>query len=976
VNAFLIVLVDLNLMEGTAERKISLFKLCAKVLLAHPSRHAISPALETAYVGSPFFEPREPGSSSHGELARHTFDLADFERPTSFRRITDAFQPSRHRLLVRGVPTAASCSRFPRVRTITSIDDFIQLVVELPDSLRFSFGLHLRDEKPGDKSLMAAALPLLAGIALGPEWESVARYLRGVQDRRSGNAFTFVSELEPGLVRFFANICAKSQSRYDVVRMRCDQCWQAAIKRVRRYEILSTSADPGLTQIGQTLTNCDGRLENAIRDYRRLMRELCHSWKSADLRYEYVFRSSARGFHSLIKAAPKLSRSPQKVLETYSCKVVKIGSEIQTDFQLAKDRVVLVGYRSFAVSEVQRILQRLRQQRNTALEFFLVGGKSYLVDFAPRTAPEILKSFRFSPFENAPLLQRDAHQPFFQKNGSTAAWTEWRMSTFDYLLELNLFASRSFRDPSSYPIFPWVLLDFTENLLNLENSSIFRDFRYPIFAQLPEQRAILHAKMDSTGPVTRDNAMFFVAPSNPTIIAHWLVRLEPFTSLHLDTESGRFGFSARLFQSLSQSAQAVQISACNWELTPEFFCQSEFLRNLNRLEIGGGIDHVVLPEWSQTAAEFVYLHRKALESDVVSAQIHAWIDLVFGVGTAGQAAFDSCNVCSPLLFADVWQKYGTTPEDRRLVETVLTKSGQYPPPLFDAPHPARSPKPAVRTGKPVVISFDKFPVVMSRTFSGDGKEIKYFVVYDDGSTFFVSAQRGNCKQTQVGEITGIRFSVGPFVVSDRVQILKPNGIEVCNLPAKKLVCAASDENTMVYATRGGQICSLESKICSILYEKVVLMAISLEFDLLVVATLEANVLLYSLSKGVFRFRCDLEGEIATKILITPGWGFVVVLTRNHVHAFNVNGVKIRTETCPSSILCWCAWKSPKGFDCIAAADDKGRLIVCEAFYLRFGESLCFCRGLVVDLSYVSESATLSAVTRDGKCYWVVYSPVE
>ena len=43
------------------------------------------------------------------------------------------------------------------------------------------------------------------------------------------------------------------------------------------------------------------------------------------------------------------------------------------------------------------------------------------------------------------------------------------------------------------------------------------------------------------------------------------------------------------------------------------------------------IDHVDLPPWSRGCArEFVRLHRQALESEYVSANLHHWIDLCFG----------------------------------------------------------------------------------------------------------------------------------------------------------------------------------------------------------------------------------------------------------------------------------------------------------------------------------------------------------
>lgn len=42
------------------------------------------------------------------------------------------------------------------------------------------------------------------------------------------------------------------------------------------------------------------------------------------------------------------------------------------------------------------------------------------------------------------------------------------------------------------------------------------------------------------------------------------------------------------------------------------------------------VNDVILPPWATTPEEFIAIHRRALESEYVSQNLHHWIDLIFG----------------------------------------------------------------------------------------------------------------------------------------------------------------------------------------------------------------------------------------------------------------------------------------------------------------------------------------------------------
>ncbi|CAB1115290.1 unnamed protein product [Ectocarpus sp. CCAP 1310/34] len=135
-------------------------------------------------------------------------------------------------------------------------------------------------------------------------------------------------------------------------------------------------------------------------------------------------------------------------------------------------------------------------------------------------------------------------------------------------------------------------------------------------------------------------------------ILHYLLRLEPFTKLALALQGGRFDKADRLFRDVRSSWESASRENLQdvRELTPEFFNLPEFLVNSNGFDFGftqkgQGVHDVVLPPWAKgDPAEFIRLHRKALESPHVSKNLHSWIGLIFGCKQRGPEAVEAQNV--------------------------------------------------------------------------------------------------------------------------------------------------------------------------------------------------------------------------------------------------------------------------------------------------------------------------------------------
>lgn len=61
-------------------------------------------------------------------------------------------------------------------------------------------------------------------------------------------------------------------------------------------------------------------------------------------------------------------------------------------------------------------------------------------------------------------------------------WRRREMTNFEYLMILNTLAGRSYNDLTQYPIFPWVLSDYSSEILDFNKSSTFRDLSKPVGA--------------------------------------------------------------------------------------------------------------------------------------------------------------------------------------------------------------------------------------------------------------------------------------------------------------------------------------------------------------------------------------------------------------------------------------------------------------------------------------------------------------
>jgi factor associated with neutral sphingomyelinase activation len=222
-------------------------------------------------------------------------------------------------------------------------------------------------------------------------------------------------------------------------------------------------------------------------------------------------------------------------------------------------------------------------------------------------------------------------------------WIEGAISNYEYLILLNSAANRTRNDLSQYPIFPWVLSNYSSISLDLTNENNYRDLSKPIGA-LNVKR--LKQFKERYNEMNEPKFLYGSHYSTPAYVIGYLVREFPYYMLKL--HSGKFDNPDRLFSSIE-----IDWEICNSlsvkELIPEFYeSDTGFLKNEKKVDFGVNsegerIDIVKLPQWALNQNDFLRKMREALESDYVSKHLHEWIDLIFGYKQRGKEAVEADN---------------------------------------------------------------------------------------------------------------------------------------------------------------------------------------------------------------------------------------------------------------------------------------------------------------------------------------------
>ncbi|KAI3504354.1 hypothetical protein L1887_32955 [Cichorium endivia] len=357
--------------------------------------------------------------------------------------------------------------------------------------------------------------------------------------------------------------------------------------------------------------------------------------------------------------------------------------------------------RSWLLSSLHQVHNRRYLLRRSALELFMLDRSNFFFDFGNSEAR--MNAYRAIVHSRPPRLNNiylatQRPEQLLKRSQLMERWSRWEISNFEYLMQLNTLAGRSYNDITQYPVFPWILSDYKSTRLDLSNPLSYRDLSKPIGALNDERFKKLQERYSSCNNPVIPKYHYGSHYSTASTVLYYLMRVEPFTSLSIRLQGGKFEHSDRMFSDIGATWNGILDDMNDVkELVPEMFYLPEMLTNENSIDfgttqLGNKLDSVKLPPWAENPIDFMHKHRLALESEHVSAHLHEWIDLIFGYKQQGKEAVAASNVFFYITYEgaiDVDKIQD--PVQRRAVQDQVAYIGQTPSRLLAIPHLKKMP---------------------------------------------------------------------------------------------------------------------------------------------------------------------------------------------------------------------------------------------------------------------------------------------
>ena len=308
----------------------------------------------------------------------------------------------------------------------------------------------------------------------------------------------------------------------------------------------------------------------------------------------------------------------------YACCTIKYD-------HLKKDKKIVLEF-----NDIKEVVNRTFFYSWVSFEIFLKNGKSFLFNlFVEETNYDMLE---FLKQKEIPVIRKATE--YFRKEEFAKKWKEEKITTFDYILLLNKYSSRTYNDPNQYPVMPWIFLE--------EGIDFVRNFDLPISVQDDDKKEDFLSKTENyilgDGMISHSNHY-----STSAYICFYLMRINPFTNNMIKFQSKGFDIPDRQYSDMRQTIFLCQKMNNNREMIPELFSIPEIYINLNdndfgKQKDGNRVHNITFDPYAENSIEFCYIIKNKINNNTeINNKINKWFDFIFGVNQLGNYISDKTN---------------------------------------------------------------------------------------------------------------------------------------------------------------------------------------------------------------------------------------------------------------------------------------------------------------------------------------------
>ena len=442
--------------------------------------------------------------------------------------------------------------------------------------------------------------------------------------------------------------------------------------------------------------------------------ELHNFFAFEELKYEFYEEENVKNNKQDLNDLFTLSvLSKQPKSKTQIRRMNEIEKNMIFPFGIKEKKVVIIIF-----EEIEEIIEKRFLLMWQAIEIYLKNGKSYFFNFINHENCQKILDF----FKNNSITKDKIHERDYAKKEKLLRdeWVEGRFNTYEYLLFLNKYGSRTFNDSNQYYVFPWL------KKVNDEAKIDKRDLRYPMAAQTERNKDIsMKRYLDNEDGRNSDFPNHFGTHySTSAYIYFYLMRVEPFTTLMIKLQGYKQEVAERMFTNIDELLYIFNNGRDNREVIPEFFNNIEIFLNLNCINFGmkknleriddfflcnkinkddDNFDRFKHNSHVSDYVKFVIDNKNSLNSKKTSIEINKWIDIIFGAEQLPSSKKDKKNSYNIFYYESYEQNLDMFKKMKKLIKkgketkkiiskiladiNLITSFGQIPYKIFDDNHP-------------------------------------------------------------------------------------------------------------------------------------------------------------------------------------------------------------------------------------------------------------------------------------------------